>query len=365
MRRGSLPLGKVSGIRIFLHWTFILIIGYVVFMNMRRGMEAIDIVWSVLFVLVLFVCVTLHELGHALTAQRYNITIKDIILLPIGGMARFESLPEDPKQELAITAAGPAVNLVIAGLLYLFMYLVTGFPDLTEFTAIDGTNFLYFLMVINLVLAIFNMIPAFPMDGGRVLRALLTFRYSRPTATRIAASVGQMLAILFVVVGFFVNPFLILIGIFVYLGAQAESQFVQSQSFLAGYRVGDVLMQEYYSLETDQTVAEAVKMLLNTQAKDFLVMREGQVVGTLNRNEIIRALTEEGAEVPVSKVMNQDVRVLNPGMPLEELYQRVTNKAQNLMPVMQRDQLLGVLDVENVMEFIMVKEAYQKNQGNP
>ena len=365
MKKWSLPIGRVSGISIFIHWTFLLLIGWVIFSNLRQGQEVNEVVWSVLFVLSVFVCVTLHELGHALTAQRFNIQTKDIILLPIGGVARLESIPEDPRQELLVTLAGPAVNLVIAGLLYVMLLLSGHFPDLREFTAIDAGNFLYMLLVVNLVLAIFNMIPAFPMDGGRVLRALLTFKFPRPVATRMAANVGQVLAVVFIVTGFFYNPFLILIGIFVYLGAQAEAQFVQSRSFLAGFRVGDVLMREYHQLETSQTVADAVRMLLNTQAKDFLVMSNSQVVGTLSRNEIIRSLSEKGADVPVDEVMNREVKVLHPSMPLEQLFQGVTNKkGDTLMPVMYKDQLLGVLDVENVLEFIMVKEAVGKNQNN-
>ncbi|CAN5907380.1 site-2 protease family protein [soil metagenome] len=363
MRKGALLIGKVSGIRIFIHWTFVLLLAYVVFLYRGQGMD--QILWSLLFVMTLFVCVTLHELGHALTAQRFRIQTKDIILLPIGGVARLESLPEKPRQELLVTLAGPAVNLVIAGVLYLALLATGTFPDLAEFSGIDGSNFFYMLMVINLVLAVFNMLPAFPMDGGRVLRALLSFKLARHVATRIAATVGQIVAVLFVVMGIFSgNIPLILIGIFVYLGAQAEAQFVQSQSFLAGYHVGDVLMREYHSLESGQTVADAVKMLLNTQAKDFLVMREGQVVGTLSRNEIIKSLTEQGPDVPVETVMNEEVRVLNPSMPLEHLYQQVNNKNTNLMPVMHHDRLIGVLDSENVLEFIMVKEAVEKSQGS-
>ena len=363
MRKGALLLGKVSGIRIYLHWTFILLIGYVVFVY--RGLDVFGILWAVFFVLTLFLCVTLHELGHALTAKRFNIQTKDIILLPIGGVARFNSLPEDPRQELLVTLGGPAVNLAIAGLIFLFLSITGGFPDLSQIRVIDGSNFLFMLMLVNVFVAIFNMLPAFPMDGGRVLRALLSFKYPRHVATRIAANVGQVLAAIFVVVGIFNNhPFLIIIGIFVYFGAQAEAKFVHSRTFLSGYHVGDVLMREYYSLETGQTIADAVKMLLNTQAKDFLVMREGQVVGTLNRSEIIKSLTELGADVPVERVMNQEVRVLHPSMPLEELYQRVNGKGNSLMPVMQRDQLVGVLDSENVLEFIMVKEAVEKNQAS-
>lgn len=364
MKKWSLSLGTVSGIKLFVHWTFLLLIGYIVFSSSQRGLGTVDTLWSVFFVLTLFGCVTLHELGHALTAQRFGIQTRDIILLPIGGVARLESIPEEPREELLVTLAGPAVNLVIAAVLFVGLWATNSFPDFENFSTAGGENFLFMLLLVNLVLALFNMLPAFPMDGGRVLRALLSYKYPRHVATRMAANVGQVIAVIFVLIGFFYNPFLILVGIFVYLGAQQEAKFVESKSFLSGYHVGDVLIREYFTLEIHQTVADAVKMLLNTQATDFLVMQEGKVVGTLNRSQIIKALSELGADVPVAEVMNPDVKILHPSMPLEEIYQGINSKVDTLMPVMHRDQLLGVLDVENVLEFIMIKEAVEKQQAS-
>ena len=211
--KGSLRVGTIAGIGVFIHWTFVLIIFYLNFTSARASH---DIQWSVLFVLSIFATVLLHELGHALAAKRYGIGTKDITLLPIGGVARLERFPEKPGQELVVAIAGPAVNIVLA----LITALITSFPDMhemDEFLApgVNPDNFLVNFFFVNLWLALFNMIPAFPMDGGRVLRALLSFRLQRHVATRIAALTGQVIAVLFVVGGFFINPFLVLIGIFI------------------------------------------------------------------------------------------------------------------------------------------------------
>jgi Zn-dependent protease/predicted transcriptional regulator len=361
----SLNLGKFAGIRVFIHWTFLILIGYIVFINVRQGLAPAEIIWSVVFVLALFFCVTLHEYGHALTARRYHIQTKDIILLPIGGLARLEKMPDDPGEELAIAIAGPLVNVAIAIILYGIILLTGIQPNLEDATGIVGIapeNFLHMLLVINLVLAVFNMIPAFPMDGGRVLRALISYKQPRHVATRIAASIGQVLSIGFVIIGFFYNPFLILIGIFIYLGAQAEADYTQAKSFLRGYKVRDVVMHQYNKLEASEPLSRAIDLLLNGQGKDFLVVQDGEVAGTLNRNEIIKALTEAGKDASVGSVMNTDINYIDAKTPLEELYGQSKANNASLMPVVENGQLVGVLDSENILEFIMVKEAEERNK---
>ncbi|HET9487083.1 MAG TPA: site-2 protease family protein, partial [Chryseosolibacter sp.] len=240
----SLYLGKVSGITIRVHWTFLILIFWIVFSNLRSGLSFNEIAWSLTFVLTIFVCVILHELGHALTAQRFKIKTREISILPIGGVAQMETIPEKPKEELLVALAGPAVNILIAAILYPFVSLTHDMEELKSLAQIGPTNFLAVLMTINLWLALFNLIPAFPMDGGRVLRALLAFKLSHAKATAIAASIGQVLAMVFVFFGFFFNPFLIFIGFFIFLGAQSEAAYAQSKFMLKGFTVQDVLMQE-------------------------------------------------------------------------------------------------------------------------
>ena len=203
----SFNLGRVSGIALKVHWTFLLLLGWVFASQLAAQRDAFLAAEGVLFVVVLFGCVLLHELGHALTAKRFGVSTKDITLLPIGGMARLERIPENPREELWIAIAGPLVNVGIASGLYLFLGLAIGFPFVLTLEVLTA-SFLGKLLLVNCVLVIFNMLPAFPMDGGRVLRAALAMRYNYVDATATAATVGQMMAIAFGVLGLMSNGFL-------------------------------------------------------------------------------------------------------------------------------------------------------------
>lgn len=240
----SLKLGKLLGIDVYVHFTFLLLLAFLGFVSWRATQNVEAALRGVAFTVALFGCVVLHELGHALMARRYGIPTRDITLLPIGGIARLERMPERPIQELWVALAGPAVNVVIAALLLIWLAATGGFAPVEEL-GLTGGSFWPRLMWLNLFLVAFNLLPAFPMDGGRVLRALLAMRLGRRRATAIAANVGQGMAILFGIVGFFHNPFLIFIAIFVYLGAQAEAGMVEMQSALAGLRVRDAMMTRF------------------------------------------------------------------------------------------------------------------------
>jgi Zn-dependent protease/CBS domain-containing protein len=323
-------------------------------------MGTVDILWSILFILTLFACVTLHELGHALAAKRYNIKTSNITLLPIGGVAQLESMPEKPKEELVVALAGPMVNVIIAGLLFPLLSLSGGLDDL-DVTRFSHHNFLPSLMVVNIWLAVFNMIPAFPMDGGRVLRALLSFKFERHVATRIAASIGQLLAIGFVFVGFFSNPFLIFIGVFIFLGAQGEAQYAQARSLLSGYTVANAVMKQVPTLKPTDTIEYASDQLLASQNKNFLVVNDASVLGTLSRDEIIRALREGKGMESIEPFMNRDFLSLQLNMPLEEAWTTMRTKQKSAAPVFSGSTLVGMLDTENVAEFLMISEATKKD----
>lgn len=364
----SLSLGKILGIRVQIHWTFLILIAWIVFSNLSAGNTTEQTLWAVLFVLAIFLCVTLHEFGHALAARRYGIETQDITLLPIGGLARLTSMPEKPAEELVVALAGPAVNIVISLLIYPFLHISESSIAAVNLRAVDSESFLFSLMAVNLWLAVFNMIPAFPMDGGRVLRALLSFRMERAAATRIAAGVGQFLAIGFVILGFFGgNPFLIFIGFFIFLGAQSEAEFAQTKSALQGYRLADVVMRDFSTLQTHDPIHAAVELLLNGQSRNFLVLDGNLPVGTLSRDEIVRALSQHGTAVPVGNVMNTDVQYLPAEMPLEEAWQRMQQYRVEFAPVMRGQHLAGVVDVENIAEFMMIQSALKlpAAQGNP
>lgn len=360
--KGAFKFGTIAGINIFIHWTFGILIAYIIIRDYRAGQNALQILWSVLFVLSIFITVLLHEIGHALAAKRFNIKTQDITLLPIGGMARLESLPEKPKEELLVAIAGPAVNIALAILTGLFITLPN---DSNQFitllsNGVNSTNFMLAFCVVNIWLAAFNFIPAFPMDGGRVLRALLAMKFKRPFATKIAARIGQIIALGFIFLGFYYNPILIFIGLFVMIGAQAESEYTQLQSMLKGYVVKDVLIKNYQALDADQTIKTAVKMLLDGQIKNFLVTEESNPTGTLSRNEIIKALTDQGDQEIIRNVMDRNLIFLKADLPLQEAFQRAQQNKSNLMPVMENNQLIGVLDTENILEFIMINHSKEK-----
>ncbi len=219
----SWKIARVAGIPIYIHWTFLILIAWLVYGHWSQGHDLATTVEGVGFVLSIFGCVVLHELGHALTARQFGVTTSDITLLPIGGVARLQRIPEHPSQELLVALAGPAVNVVIAGTLYLAGVRLN--VDANQADVLLRAGFWPKLMLVNIFLVLFNLLPAFPMDGGRVLRALLAMRLEYSRATRIAASVGQMMAILFFFLGLPPgNPFLMLIAVFVWIGAEAEAR---------------------------------------------------------------------------------------------------------------------------------------------
>lgn len=358
----SLYLGKYAGIKVFIHWTFSLLVLWIAISGITQGQSASQIGWTMIFILAVFACVTFHEFGHALMAKKYNFKTKYITLLPIGGLAQMEKLPDNPRQELAVAIAGPMVNIVIALLLYPFVKIQE--MD-TEAIAILGSDtFLFYLFSVNIILALFNLLPAFPMDGGRVLRALLSFRMPRNEATRIAAGIGQFMAIGFVFLGLFYNPFLVLIGIFIFLGAQAENSMVQSQSLLKGFFVKDVLMSDFQKVSPYDTLAIPTRQLLNSQATDFIVMEGDDLKGILSRGELIKGLSEQGKDARVADVMNAEFRTLSPEQPLEEVFLEIKTKNQNILPVLDEGKLIGVVDSENISEFILVKEAIRNSQAD-
>jgi Zn-dependent protease len=360
--KSALYLGSVAGIRIFVHWTFLILIGWIVFSNLRQGLGDRDILWSILFILTIFACVTLHELGHALAAKRFRIRTRDITLLPIGGVARMESLPEKPGEELIVALAGPAVNVIIFAALFLVLREPVSVESLTRLQTIGPGNFWFGLMFFNLWLALFNLIPAFPMDGGRVFRALLAFWMDRNRATRVAAGLGQLLAMGFIFLGLFYNPFLVFMGLFIFLGAQAEAEQTQTHSLLMGYTVQNALLEDLPSIESDATIRSAADRLLQSQNKFFVVNHDGKPEGIIGRNEIIKGLGKLGEEAPVGQAMRREVLYLSPGMPIEAAWRKMQEENQEFALVSSESRLVGALDLDNIAEFVMIRSAQQRQK---
>jgi len=354
----SLRIARFAGIDVFVHWTFVLLITWILLTNLGAGRSLDESLWSIWFVLSLFVCVVLHEFGHALTGRRYGVKTKNIVLLPIGGVANMEKMPEKPIQELWVALAGPAVNVVIAAIIGVILY-AQGKMQLPADPsgAINTGNFMFNLFVVNLWLVIFNMIPAFPMDGGRVLRALLAMRYDKVKATNIAAKLGQILGIGFIGLGLFYNVWLVFIGIFIFLGAGNEASYESTQALLSRYRVADVLMRQFTTLHVWDRLDKAVALLLNGQEKEFLVEDDNRIVGVLTREDIIRGLQQSNTDITVGRIAKTELVQLSLDMSLKDAFEQMAKAGIAISPVYENEELVGVVNQENIMELLMVQEA--------
>jgi len=362
--RGNITLGKFAGIKVRIHWSFWLIILWIIFLDISRGNTLGGMLWNVFFILSIFLCVVLHEFGHALTARRFNIGTRQITLLPIGGVASLEKMPENPKEELLVAIAGPVVNLVIALVLILFIpvdrYLEMNPEQLEEsLSMVRAGNFLFYLLSANIMLVAFNMIPAFPMDGGRVLRALLSLKLGRIRATEAASTLGQMIAALFFILGLLYNPILILIAIFVWFGARGENVMMQQISLLKGYKVKDAMMTDFTVLNKEQTVEDVIDIIIAGTERDFVVSENGRAAGIVNHSSIRDVLREKGRNVAVREIMNTDFEVLNADEELTEIYRKVMASNNDFFPVMENGSLAGVIDMNNINEFMMFRSSIE------
>ena len=336
-----------------------ILISWIIVKQWQQGNSLSQITYALLFILVVFGCVLLHELGHALMARHYKISTKDITLLPIGGLARLKRIPENPIEELWVALAGPAVNLIISVLIgvYLLLKPVQLVPELTNLTLLSLDGFMVNVFLVNLLLAGFNLIPAFPMDGGRVFRALLAMKFPRLQATKVATALGQIIAIFFAFLGLLYNPILLLIAIFVYLGAQFELNYVAQKSMLHPYRVRDVMMKQYHVLQADDPIMNAVRLILDTQDKDFVVMDGEKLLGLVSVKQIIRSLQDLGKGASVGEIMESDFTHLHPEQNLDEVYEEMQAKRVTMWPVLDRGSLIGVLNSDNLSEFIMIRNV--------
>src|SRR5881397_1566649 len=311
----SWKLGTVAGIGLYVHATFLLLLAWAGVTYWLAGGSAAALS-GIAFILALFACVVLHELGHALTARRYGIRTRDITLLPIGGVSRLERIPDEPRQEVWVSLAGPAVNVVIAAALYAWLLLSHTLRPFSALTMAGGP-FLERLLLVNVSLAVFNLLPAFPMDGGRVLRALLALRMDYVRATQIAAAVGQGIALVFGFIGLFTNPFLVFIALFVWLGASSEASMAQMRSAVGGIPVSKAMITDFRVLEPHDSVRRAVDYLLAGFQQDFPVVDHGRVAGVLTRSDLLHALARRGQEARVDDVMHRDIETADPRDMLE------------------------------------------------
>lgn len=347
----SFPIGRLLGSELRVHATFFLLLAWIAASAWSSGGPMVALA-NTLFILALFACVVAHEYGHALMARRFGIQTPDITLLPIGGMARMERMPEKPSQEIAVALAGPAVNVVIWALL-MALGATVNVDTLTDPTT--TRDFMGRLAAVNLFLAIFNLIPAFPMDGGRVLRALLATRMDRVRATRIAATVGQIAAFLFVFWGLSSgNLILLLIAVFIFMAAQAEASEVSNRDIAHDLHLRDAVITSYESLSPEDPLHVAAQTLIRTTQHEFPVLdAQGHLAGFLTRQALFKAIAEGHNTHPVSEEMI-DVPQLPLSAPLDQVLDALA-QAPAIAAVDRHGVVLGYTTRENVGELMMLR----------
>jgi Zn-dependent protease len=348
-------MGKIFGINFRIHVTFFLLLLFI-FISVQNQHGFNKALLSTLFICSVFVCVLIHEIGHSLIARRFGKEAKSITLLPIGGVATMEEMPEKPTQEILMSIIGPLINLVIAGILYLFVghWSGIGAPNLQPDSV---RTFFSGLIGVNIMLAIFNMIPAFPMDGGRVLRGILAMRMDHLTATSAAVSVGQALAMVFILFGIFFNWWLALIGLFLYIGAGSEKQQVILRSFLHQVPVSEAMTTEFRSLRPDERLSSALEHFHHGCQEDFPIIGESGIEGILTRDRILASIHEKGLEIPISEIMDKSFVSIDPKTPLDRVYRSLLSNQKTAVAVADRSGVKGLVCLDGISRYFMIKSA--------
>ena len=354
----SWKIARIAGIDIYIHVTFVLLIYLVGISYWQQQGTVAAVVTGIAYILTLFGCVVLHEFGHSLTARRYGILTRKITLLPIGGVASLEKMPDDPRQEIHVALAGPAVNFFIAVLLYLYLSVGSA-PTTEEELSLTGGGFLYRVMLVNIFICGFNLLPAFPMDGGRVLRAFLALKMDRNRATQKAARVGQFLAIGMGFLGMMYNPFLLFIAIFVWFGASMESSAEQLKSILSHASVRHAMFREFHILSPQDTLAKAVELTLAGSQKDFPVGTRNKPDKVLYHNDLIKGLQEKGEHARIGELPLQEILSTDINEPLGPLLERMQGSPAQMIYVTDAGQTVGLLNLEHLLELIRIQQAVE------
>jgi len=369
----SFRIGRLGGTDIKVHVTFLALVAWYAWGAYARG-GAPAAAQAVIFLLALFACVLAHEFGHIGMARRYGVRTPDVILLPIGGLARLERMPEQPKQELLIAAAGPAVTLALA-IAFFGVLRLEGSRFGAAALEPGRAGLVQELLWVNVALLLFNLLPIFPMDGGRMLRALLAMRLGFQRATRIAARVGQFGAFFLGLwgLGFFArwglapNLVLLLIAVFVYLAAGAEAAAAMTKAAGSGLTVHELMVTRFVTLPIHATVADAVTALVAGEQKEFPVVDNwGKLEGLVTRDGLIRALAAHGNGAPVDRAMNTGVVPVPVSVPFEEALQRLGQSGLPALPVVdQAGALVGLLTLDNVRDVLLVRQAGELRSRQP
>jgi Zn-dependent protease/CBS domain-containing protein len=360
--RWSVRLARVASIDIRAHATLLLLLAWIAIDPLVRGRGAGAALAALLIIVCVFTIIVVHELAHALVARRFGVQTRDITLLPIGGVSSLERIPERPRQELAIALAGPAVNVALA-LLLAGLLALAGAPFLPGEERSLALSIVAELMWINVGLAVFNLLPAFPMDGGRVLRATLALRMDYDRATRAAARLGQLVAVGFGVLGFFFNPILVLIALFVWIGAKQEAAQVHVRAALDGVAVERAMITRFVTLSPRDTLARALELALGGFQQSFPVVDGGRVVGVLGRERMSGALRSAGAEALVGDVMERDFEVVGSHDPVERVLPKLSSASALPVVVTDDGAIVGLVTPDSLAQLLLAGGAPHGRPG--
>jgi len=347
----SLKIFTILGIPVELHISFLLLMGFIYALAILNLIPGVNLQTALLITL-LFVTVVLHELGHSYLAQKYGVRIERIVLLPIGGVSAMEELPKEPGQELRISLAGPMVNFLIAFICYFLLLLLKG-------SYVGISSFLNYFILINLILGAFNLLPAYPMDGGRVLRALLAERMNYVRATELAAAIGKYLAITMAIVGifYFKNIFLVLIALFIYIGAEQEYQAIMISNILGGILVENIMSHDVKTVKPDNHVNDVLQTMYQEGHMGYPVMNQDEIVGIVTFDDLSH-LKKEDLETSIKKFMTTELIFASPLEPVTSALEKLNQHHIGRLPVKENNRLVGIIsrsDIMRALEIMKVK----------
>lgn len=359
--RWSFSLGSIAGTQIRVHVTFLLLVAWLAWGAAREGGSQAAIAITV-FLLTIFLCILLHEFGHIFMARRFGVRTPEVLLSPIGGIARLERMPDEPRQELLVALAGPAVTALIIGVLWAVQALAGDGLGGLNLARIELDALLPSILWVNVYLLLFNLIPAFPMDGGRVLRAILAHRKGMLAGTRIATRVGQGFAValgLYALFGPVANPILLLIAGFIFLAAQAEAAAVETRAAGRGIRAAQMMVTDFRVLRVHATLRDAAEALLSGEQREFPVVDNvGRLEGLLTRDHLIRGLTRHGPEAGVGTVMAPVPELVGVDQPFESALEKLRQSNLPALPVVGHDgALVGLLTLDNITDLLLIRRA--------
>jgi Zn-dependent protease/CBS domain-containing protein len=365
----AIQIGRVGRTRVKIHLTFLLLLCWAAFAYWQEGGPVVA-TEGVLFVSLIFFCVLLHEFGHILVAAKFGIRTTQVTLLPIGGVAQMERIPERPLQEIAVAIAGPAVNVAIGILLWGWLQFTGGMPEASAIEQGLPLSLPTRLLALNFWLALFNLIPAFPMDGGRILRAVLAFWTPYPRATLAAARIGQCIAIGLGFMGLFTNPMLVLIGLFIYFSAAAELNLVQFRAMTSGLQVASAMLTQFQRLPLQTHLEEAAEMLIHSAQRAFPVIDDsGSLRGMLTQEDLLIGLRSPSRNLSVADVMHRTIPTTEPDTALERALKLLGETDCSTLPVLDPSgRLVGLFSPENAADLVRIRNALAHNgnrRGSP